>query len=104
MKELNFTAVILMRNVTMQGIGKTLSVALNQGFKAANSRIKSASLRFKNMALMDVTLRETLETIPMESFDLLFNSDVLVDAVVEKGDRFPALAQDPAESIGLTAK
>lgn len=53
---------------------------------------------------MDMIYNGTPETILMKSFDCLLYSDAFMKALVEKVRRYPAVAQDPTESMGRTTE
>lgn len=62
-----------------------------------NTGIKIAFFRIRDMCIMDMSNKSTLNTKMMKCFHLLSISNAFIDALVDKVHRNSALAQNPAE-------
>lgn len=102
--QLNHIGVTQVEEVMMQGIEETPSEAFELGFQSAITGMKSALFHSLMMALIDIMHKGNLDTIFMKSFDRLSYAETFMHALVEKGHRHPAVAQNLNERLRRTTK
>lgn len=88
----------------MRNIKKTVVEAFELCIKATKAGIKSTFFCFLEMALAEMIHKGALYTIMTTSLDRFSHSDALMEALLEKKHRHPALAQDRAGPMGHTTK
>lgn len=101
---LNHTGVTPMKETMIYCIKEFLLEAFELGFRAANTGMKSAFLRFSKITLVKMIHKKTLDTILLKSFDCFSHSNAFMDVLVEKIHGHTALSHDHAEPMWRTTE
>lgn len=83
--ELNPIGVAAMKDVMMVVLDDTVDEAIELGFQAANTELKTAFFRLLAMSLYNMIHKGNLDSMLMKSFERFFYSEVFHRRSNEKG-------------------